>query len=204
MSVRDPRSRAGEYDAVVMGASAGGLEAISTTLAAIPAGLAAPVLVVQHRGAEAEGRLSRLLERRSRLPVQAAEDKEEPEQGRIYVAPPDYHLLVERDRTLSLSLDPRVNHARPSVDVLFESAAEAYCERLVGVVLTGAGKDGADGLRTIAALDGAAVVQDPASAAVASMPEAALRAVPGAQVVPLEEIGALLGELCGTRNASDE
>ncbi len=196
--------RTGGYQAIVMGASAGGLAALSTTLAALPTGLSAPVVLVQHRSPEAGDRLSQLLDRRCRLRVRPAEDKEELRDGQVYVAAPDYHLLVERDRTLSLSVDPKVNHARPSLDVLFESAAEAFCDQLIGIVLTGAGRDGANGLRRVADLGGTAIVQDPATAAVTSMPEAALQAVPDARVVPLEEIGPLIIELCGPCGTSDQ
>jgi two-component system chemotaxis response regulator CheB len=116
----------------------------------------------------------------------------------VLVAPADYHLLVEHE-TVALSVDPPLNHSRPSIDILLGSAADAYGERAAGVVLTGANADGADGLARIAARGGPAIVQDPATATRREMPEAALAATPGARVVALEEIGALLTELAGRR-----
>ena len=181
------------YELVVIGASWGGLHAIGEVLAALPPDIDVPIAITQHRR-EPGGGLAELLAMRTRVPVEDAEDKQPIERGRIYLAPPNYHLLIEPG-WMSLSTEERVHHARPSIDVLFESAAEAYRERLVGVILTGANEDGAAGLARVKELGGVAVIQDPASAERHEMPGAALAAIGVADaVLPLEEIGLFL---CG-------
>jgi two-component system chemotaxis response regulator CheB len=179
------------YDLIVIGASWGGLHAIGEVLAALPEDIDVPVAIAQHRQ-EVGGGLASLLATRTRFPVEDAEDKQPIERGRIYFAPPDYHLLIQPG-WMSLSTDERVHYARPSIDVLFESAAEAYRERLIGVILTGANEDGAAGLARVKELGGVAVIQDPASAERHEMPRAALAAISAADaVLPLEEIGLFL------------
>jgi two-component system chemotaxis response regulator CheB len=131
----------------------------------------------------------------SRAPVREVADKDPIEENAVYVAPPDYHLYVERG-WFSLSTDERVQHARPSVDVLFESIADSYRERAIGIVLTGANADGADGLARIKARGGVAVVQDPGTAERAAMPEAAIAATHADAILPLEEMGRFLYGLC--------
>ena len=164
-------------------------------LSALPDDLGAAVVVAQHRAADSvEGGLAGLLALRAHLPVADVDDKQPIEPGRVYLAPPDYHLLIQRGY-FSLSKDERVHHARPSIDVLFESAADAYRERLVGVVLTGANEDGAAGLARIKELGGVAIVQDPRSAERTEMPAAALAATAADAVLPLEEIGPFLNGL---------
>jgi two-component system chemotaxis response regulator CheB len=187
---------AGVHDLVVVGASWGGLQALRTVLGALPADLGAAVVVVQHRSADA-GRsgLRDLLGAATGLQVCEAEDKEPLEAAHVYLAPPDFHTFVDGGH-LALSMDAAVEFSRPSIDVLFASAAESYRERCVGVVLTGANADGAAGLARIVDLGGAAIVQDPKTSERSEMPRAALEAVPSARVAPLEEIGALLAELC--------
>jgi len=189
--------RAGVHDLVVVGASWGGLQAVRVLLGGLPAGFGAPVVVVQHRSSESHPTaLRELLSASTALGVAEAEDKQPLEPGCVYVAPPDYHTLVEHDH-LELSIEAAVSHSRPSIDVLFDSAAVARRERCVGVVLTGANADGAAGLARIAALGGQAIVQDPESAERAEMPRAALQAVPEARVIALEDIPVHLVELCG-------
>jgi len=189
--------RSDRHDGVVVGTSWGGLRALRAVLGALPAGFAAPLVVVQHRSSESHPTALRdLLGAATPLAVCEAEDKQHLEPGRVYVAPPDFHTLVEDDH-LELSVEAAVSFSRPSIDVLFESAAEAWRDRCVGVVLTGANADGAAGLARVAELGGAALVQDPATAERAEMPRAALDAVPGARVASLEEIAVLLVELCG-------
>ena len=179
------------YELIVIGASWGGLHAIGEVLAALPADVDVPVAITQHRR-EPGGGLASLLATRTRFPVEDAEDKQPIERGRIYLAPPNYHLLIQPG-WLSLSTDERVHYARPSIDVLFESAADAYGERLIGVILTGANEDGAAGLARVKELGGVAVIQDPASAERHEMPGAALAAISAADaVLPLEEIGPFL------------
>ena len=169
-----------------------------TLLKALPPDLDAALVVAQHRGPESHPTAFRsLLGAVTRLNVCDADDKQPLERGYAYLAPPDYHLLVEGSH-LALSVESPVAFSRPSIDVLLESAAEEYRSRCVGVVLTGANDDGARGLARIRELGGAAVVQDPATAERPEMPRAALRAVPDAHVLPLELIAPLLVELCGT------
>lgn len=175
------------YELIVIGASWGGLHAVGKVLGALPDEFDVPVVIAQHRR-DLGGGLASLLATRTRLRVEEAEDKQPIERGRIYVAPPDYHLLIQRG-WMSLSIDERVHYARPSIDVLFESAADAYGERLIGVILTGANEDGAAGLARVKELGGVALIQDPASAERHEMPGAALAATSAADaVLPLEEI----------------
>jgi two-component system chemotaxis response regulator CheB len=185
------------FELVAIGASWGGLRAVGAVLDGIPGELGgAAIVVAQHRGVESRrGGLEGLLQGHTRWPVREAGDKAPIEPGVVYLAPPDYHLLVEPG-WLSLSVDERVQHARPSIDVLFESAADAYGERAVGVVLTGANADGAAGLAAIKARGGVAVVQDPGTAERDTMPLAALAATVADAVLPVEEIGPFLYGLC--------
>jgi two-component system, chemotaxis family, protein-glutamate methylesterase/glutaminase len=177
------------YELIVIGASWGGLHAVSEILSALPEDLAAAVVVAQHRKADSlDGGLASILSLRTRLPVRDAEGKEPIEPGNVYLAPPDYHLLIDGGY-FSLSTEHPVRYARPSVDVLFESAAEAYGNRVIGVILTGANEDGAAGLARIKELGGVAVVQDPRTAERDEMPTAALEATSADAVLPLEEIG---------------
>jgi two-component system chemotaxis response regulator CheB len=192
------------HDLVVVGASWGGLDALRVLLAGLPADLAAPVVVVQHRGAGSSSVVYRdLLGAVTPLEVREADDKQPLEAGYVFLAPPDYHVLVEGDGGhLALSIDAAVDFARPSIDVLFESAAEAHRERCVGVILTGASGDGAHGLARIVELGGTAIVQDPATAERSEMPTAALHAVPGAHVARVDEIATLLAGLCAATKAT--
>ncbi|MDY6983091.1 MAG: chemotaxis protein CheB [Pseudomonadota bacterium] len=181
--------------AIVIGASAGALEALSVILPPLPAGYRLPILLVVHVPPDKDSLLPEILAAKCKLRVREAEDKIPVEGGTLYVAPPNYHMLVENERCLSLSSDEEVNFSRPSIDVLFESAADAYGPALGGIVLTGANEDGAAGLRAIVAAGGTAVVQQPASAMVPAMPQAALNACPSARVMGLEAIGAWLHSL---------
>jgi two-component system chemotaxis response regulator CheB len=174
--------------AVVVGASAGALEALSAILPSLPHEYPFPVFAVVHQPPDKDSILARLLGGKSRVRVREAEDKEPIEPGTVYLAPPDYHLLVERDGHLSLSSDEPVHFSRPSIDVLFESAADAYGAGLVGVVLSGANQDGARGLRAVAEAGGVALVQRPDTAFASMMPSAALEAVPSARSLTLSEI----------------
>ncbi|QEH35454.1 Chemotaxis response regulator protein-glutamate methylesterase [Aquisphaera giovannonii] len=180
--------------AVVVGASAGAVEALSTLLPMLPREFPMPILAVVHLPADRESLLPGILKSRCLVDVREAEDKEPTEPGTVYLAPPDYHLLVERDGTLSLSSEEPVLYSRPSIDVLFESAADAYGPGLIGVVLTGANSDGARGLRAIADAGGMGLVQRPDLAYAPAMPQAALDACPGALALTLEEIAAHLME----------
>jgi two-component system chemotaxis response regulator CheB len=189
--------RLGHRQVVAVGASWGGLDALRTILRALPGDFPAPVVVVQHRAPDSHASAFRdLLRCVSELNVCEADDKDTLHAGTIYVAAPDYHLLVDGD-SLALSVDERVQYARPSVDVLLASAAESYREGCVGVVLTGANADGAKGLARVAELGGTAIVQDPETAVRPEMPRAALAAVPSARVAAVDEIAPLLVDLCG-------
>jgi two-component system chemotaxis response regulator CheB len=180
---------------VVIGASAGALEALSTILPALPKDYAPAVAIVVHVARGGPSLLAELLARRCALPVREALDKEPVEPGTVFVASPDYHLLVERERSFALSVDGPVNYSRPSIDVLFESAADAYGSTLAGVVLTGASEDGARGLARIRSVGGRAIVQDPATAEVPFMPMRAIASAKPDHVLPLANIGAFLVEL---------
>jgi two-component system chemotaxis response regulator CheB len=181
--------------AVVIGASAGAVEALSVILPALPAGYPVPVAVVVHLPPDRPSIMAELFAARCRVAVREAEDKEPLVPGTVYFAPPDYHLLVEAAGHLSLSSEEPVRFSRPSIDVLFESAADAVGPGLVAVVLTGANDDGAAGLRAVCAAGGAAVVQDPLGAQAGAMPAAALAACPGATVLSLPQIAAYLTSL---------
>ena len=180
--------------AIVIGASMGAIEALSTILPALPSGFRLPVLVVVHVPPDRESRLAALFRERTSLPVKESEDKEPIVPGTIYFAPPNYHLLVENDFHLALSTDEPVHHSRPAIDVLFESAADAWGDRLTGVILTGASSDGSEGLRAIRDAGGLVLVQDPESAEGEIMPQSAIDACPDARVLPLEEIARVLLE----------
>lgn len=178
---------------VVIGASLGGLRALEVLLHDIPADFGWPLIVAQHRHKDSDGVLRTVLQTGSQLPVIEAEDKTPLAPG-VFLAPADYHLLVEPG-SLALSIDAAVEYARPSIDVLFESAADSYGRRTIGVILTGASRDGADGLAAIKAAGGVIFVQEPATAECRVMPEAALAQVAADYVLPLHEIARLLVEL---------
>lgn len=182
------------YDIAVIGTSWGGLAALRLLVAGLPDGFGMALVVVQHRHKDSDSLLRVLLQERSALEVCEVEDKMPIEAGRVYVAPPDYHTLVERGH-FSLSTDAPVRYSRPSIDVTFMSAADSYAHRVVGIVLTGANADGADGLRRISDRGGMALIQDPATAESATMPAAAVHAVPRARVMPLPAIITYLGAL---------
>jgi two-component system, chemotaxis family, protein-glutamate methylesterase/glutaminase len=184
-----------QIDAVVMGASAGGVEALGVLLPALPASFRPALLIVQHLPRERPSLLVDIFRRRCAVPVREAEDKEPVEPGTVYFAPPDYHMLVEKSRQIALSTDEPLNYSRPSIDVLFESAADAYGERLLGIILTGANDDGAEGLNAVYRAGGLTVVQQPDSAAVPLMVVSALKRGPADFVLPLNEIAALLRRL---------
>jgi two-component system chemotaxis response regulator CheB len=183
------------YELIAVGASWGGMRAIASVLDALPADFEIPVVVAQHRPAKAgDEMLEQVLARRSRLEVVAATDKEPLAAGRVYVAPADYHLLVEPGH-LALSTDAPVEFSRPSIDVLFESAAYAYGARAVGVLLTGVNEDGAAGLARIAAAGGFTIAEDPTTAERGEMPAAAVARGAARRVLELERIGPFLAEL---------
>lgn len=182
------------YDIVVVGTSWGGLAALRTLVAGLPESFQMAVTLVQHRHKDSDHLLRMLLQERSALEVCEVEDKMPLEHGHIYVAPPDYHTLVEPGH-FSLSTEAPVRYSRPSIDVTFNSAADSYGHRTVGIVLTGANADGSQGLRQISDRGGMAIVQDPKGAESPTMPAAAAKAVPRAKVMTLDAMVAFLLEL---------
>ena len=185
------------YEAVVIGASAGGLNALQRALSPLPADFTMPLLVVLHRAPERDLRMIDLLAAHSRLRIKEAEEKEPVVPGTVYIAPSNYHLLVELDRTLSLSADPKVSFARPAIDPLFETAADAYLSRLIGVILSGANHDGTNGLKRVKKHGGLTIAQDPLTAEAPLMPTSAIQANVVDKVLPLEEIAQYLICLAG-------
>ncbi len=182
------------YSVVVLGCSWGGLSAMSTLLAALPEDFALPVIIVQHRSKDSDNLLARLLQYVTPLTVVEAEDKDQIEPGHVYIAPPDYHLMVDGTQ-IELTVDAPVRFSRPSIDVTFISAAESYGSEVIGVILTGANEDGALGLRRIVDLGGFAIVQTPDTAEVPLMPQAAIKDTPEAEVLPIDAIARRLAEL---------
>ena len=182
------------YDLVVVGTSWGGLAALRTLVSGLPATFRMAVTLVQHRHKESDHLLSTLLQERTALEVCEIEDKMPLKQGRIYVAPPDYHTLVEPGH-FSLSTEAPVRFSRPSIDLTFLTAADSYAHRTVGVVLTGANADGSAGLRRISDRGGMAIIQDPATAESPLMPTAAVKAVPRARVMALVEMTQFIASL---------
>ena len=191
-------------EAIVMGGSSGALEALSTLLPALPEPCAVPVAIVVHLPPARPSHLPEVLGARTPLPVREAEDKEPIAAGTVYVAPPNYHLLVERSKTFALSADEAVLFSRPAIDVLFESAADAYGERLVGIVLSGASADGARGLSAVKQRGGIAVVQSPDASPAPEMPRAALAMVEADHVLSLADLASLLGQLATGRQKESQ
>jgi len=183
------------FDLVVVGCSLGGMRAMQIILSALPREFELPIAVVQHRYRTSNEGLPAYFRRTTDMRVVDAEDKQWIKPGHVYFAPANYHLLVEEGE-FSLSVDEAVAYSRPSVDVLFESAAQAYGKKVVGVILTGANSDGARGAAEIKKRGGFVVVQDPKTAEAPAMPEAAIAATRVDRILPLERIGPYLLELC--------
>jgi len=187
--------------AIVIGGSAGALDALGMILPELPAGFPLPIVVALHLLPGRPSGLAAVLGYRCALPVKEAEDKEPIVPGTLYVVSPSYHLLVEREGCFSLSADELVNFSRPSIDVLFESAADAYGPRLAAVLLSGANDDGASGLSRIRESGGLTIVQAPETAAASTMPSAALHCGAADEVLPLEAIGPRLVALASAQRA---
>lgn len=183
------------FELVVVGTSLGGLRALEVLLAGLPKNFPVSVAVVQHRHKNSDDTLLKVLQQYSALPLKDAEDKEVIVPGQVYLAPADYHLLVEAGN-FALSTEAPVSYARPSIDVLFESAADTYAAKVIGVILTGANHDGAQGVAKIKACGGLVVVQEPTTAESRTMPEAAIAAVAVNWILTLSEIAPLLVKLC--------
>jgi two-component system chemotaxis response regulator CheB len=190
-------SLAGRVDMVVIGTSAGGIDALLALLPGLSADFRIPVVIVLHLPRDRPSYLAQIFLQKCALPVCEAADKEPVRPGTVYFAPPDYHLLIDAGPTLALSADEPVNYSRPSIDVLFESAADVDGERLLGVILTGANEDGAAGLAAVHAAGGITIVQQPESAQVKQMVVSALSRNPASHVLDLEGISAVLHTLDG-------
>jgi two-component system chemotaxis response regulator CheB len=193
--VTTPDVRLRRVDAVVIGTSAGGVQALSEILPALRPDCAASIFVVLHLPRERPSRLVEIFAPKCAVPVREALDKEPVEPGVVYFAPPDYHLLLDVGPQVVLSVDDVVHYSRPSVDVLFESAADVYGDRLMAVVLTGANEDGSSGLAAVCDAGGWAVVQEPATAQAPMMVVSALKRCPDALVLELSGIAELFGQL---------
>jgi len=174
------------YEAIVIGVSSGGMNALKFIFSTLPASFSIPIIIVQHVSPRSDNEWIELLNENSNLTIKEADEKEKiacpteqsfgREPGNVYIAPSNYHLLIEKDKTFSLTIDERVNYARPSIDVLFESAAEAYKNKLIGIVLTGSNNDGAKGIKRIKECGGLAIIQDPKTAESSYMPASAIAA----------------------------
>ncbi|WP_069999682.1 chemotaxis protein CheB [Cellulosilyticum sp. I15G10I2] len=184
-----------KYQAVVIGTSLGGMEALKIILTSLPRDFSLPILIVQHLSAHSDSFLAKYLDNICEIEVKEADEKERVISGCAYIAPPNYHLMVEKEGHLALSVDEKVNYARPSIDVLFESAADAYRDQLIGVILTGANSDGAWGIRQIKENGGTTIVQEPKTAVSSIMPSAAIKSADIDYIVPLSYIGELLNLL---------
>lgn len=187
------------FGIIVMGASQGGTQVLRQILSAIPRDFSLPITIVQHRGREIHDGLQLALQCNCSLPVREPEDKQPIRPGQVFLAPADYHVLVDGGR-FALSTEAPVHYSRPSIDVLFETAADAFCSGVIGVILSGANRDGAQGVARIKALSGTVVVQDPATAESPVMPTAAIEATTVDKVLGPAEIGAFLTQLTQTRS----
>ena len=191
------------YDLVVVGTSWGGLAALRTFVGGLPNSFRMAITLVQHRHKDSDHLLRTLVQEQTTLQVHEIEDKMPLEAGTVYIAPPDYHTLVEPGH-FSLSTEGPVRYSRPSIDVTFLTAADSYGHRTVGVVLTGANADGSEGLRRISDRGGLAIVQDPATAESILMPAAAVKSVPRARIMTLAEMTKFIGSLpAGTPERED-
>jgi two-component system chemotaxis response regulator CheB len=188
-----------DYQAIVIGTSVGGLNALQKILGPLPANFSLPILIVQHRLPAPDDFLTFSLNESCPLTVKEADEKEPIKPGFVYIAPANYHLLVEQNKTLSLSIDSKVCYSRPSIDVLFETAAEAYLSGLIGIILTGANDDGTIGLKKIKEKGGLTIAQDPATAESGVMPLSAIRENVVDQILPLAEIASFLSQFTGKR-----
>lgn len=184
------------FQLIVIGTSLGGLHALEVVLSGLPKSLTVPVAIVQHRHKAPNDKLRAVLQECTNLIIKEAQDKEEILPGWVYLAPADYHLLVEDTGEFALSTDAPVTYARPSIDVLFETAADAYAEKVIGVILTGANHDGRQGLARIKARGGKTVAEEPSTAACPIMPKAAIEAGVVDKILPLAEISPFLRKIC--------
>jgi len=187
-----------KYKAIVIGASAGGLHALSGILQNLPPDYSIPIMVVQHRVKDQRYLLEEVLQSKCKIQIKQADEKENIQSGFVYIAPPDYHLLIENDKTFSLSSDEQVRYSRPSIDVLFQSAAIVYRDFLIAIILTGANDDGAEGIITVKKYGGLTIAQDPAEAQFPFMPKAAIETKEVKHIWKLPEIQNFLLKIART------
>lgn len=180
------------FKAIVIGSSAGGLKALKTILTKLGSDFKIPIIIVQHTSPSSDNYITTYLNDLCKLTVKEADEKEKIKEGYVYFAPPNFHLLIENDQTFSLSIEERVNYARPSVDVLFDTAADVFNDKLIGIILTGANNDGARGLSRIKQFGGLAIVQNPKEAEVDSMPTNAISMTKVDHILGLKQIANLL------------
>lgn len=180
------------YEAIVIGVSSGGMKALRFLFTTLPGDFCTPIIVVQHLSPRTDIQWIQILNDQSLLTIKEADEKEKIEEGNIYIAPPNYHLMIEKNKTFSLTIDTKVNFARPAIDVLFESAADAYKNKLIGVILTGSSSDGTLGIKKIKEYGGLTIAQDPKTAESSFMPASAIAAVQVDYVLSLEAIVELL------------
>ena len=183
------------YKAVVIGASAGGFNALRDFIPKLPKQFSMPVFIVQHISPSSDSYMSLFLNKLSKLNVKEADEKEKIKKGNVYISPPNYHLLIEENLSISLSTEEKKNYSRPSIDILFETAAYAYGNKLIGIILTGANNDGAAGLRKIKDIGGYCIVQEPSEAESPAMPLAAIKKAKPNKILKLNEIVDLLVKL---------
>jgi two-component system chemotaxis response regulator CheB len=180
---------------VVIGTSYGGMQALKTILITLPEDFSIPILIVQHLGSQSEDYLAQYLNNLCQIVVKEAEEKEQIHPGYAYLAPSNYHMLIDKKGYISLGVDEKVNYARPSIDVLFESAVDAFGSNVIGIILTGANSDGSKGLKRIKDYGGVTIVQDPNNAEADAMPKAAINLTQVDYILPLNKIANLLIQL---------
>ncbi|MCD4773663.1 MAG: chemotaxis protein CheB [Bacteroidales bacterium] len=184
-----------QYQAIVIGTSAGGLNALKIVFSSLHENFSIPILVVQHISSHSDNYITKFFNNLCMLNVKEADEKEKIEPGNIYFAPPNFHMMVEEDKSISLSVDKKVNFSRPSIDVLFETAVYAYCPALIGIILTGANNDGAKGLKLINDNGGLTIAQNPKTAETRTMPQEAINISKTNNILDLEEIGKFLNKI---------
>jgi len=189
------------YDAIVIGVSSGGMNAMNVMFPLLPKEFKIPIIIVQHINARSDSQWIKLLNSKYKLCIKEVDEKELIEQGIVYIAPPNYHLLIEKNKTFSLTVDERINFARPSIDVLFESAAEAYKSKLIGIILTGSNNDGSKGIKRIKEYGGLTIIQNPETAESSYMPASAISSITPDYILSLEEIMKLLLSLDQKNNS---
>jgi two-component system chemotaxis response regulator CheB len=180
------------YKIIVIGCSMGGITALEKLLSPLPSSFSIPIVIVQHISPVSENYLVDILNDSCNLIVKEVDEKEKIKKGHIYIAPPDYHVLIETDFTFTLSLEDKVNFSRPSIDVLFETAADCCKNKTIGIILTGANNDGASGLKKIKNAGGITIVQEPIEAKISTMPKAAIKSTGPHYILKLEKITGLL------------